>query len=679
MTHKYGSPVLNFMLLRADGCSYYGHAEVEKLASVNNIHLRTGCFCNSGACHKQLGITLADLKDHVAAGKTCGDDLDLIKGRPTGSIRISFGYMSTIEDANLFLTFIATSFQENGPPDPALVRIAAGSSTDAVAELQAAAAAATVTKALGESTAIVDGTVASSVACDGAAVSDALDNIIGADPLGTATSSGTTTATTTASVTVSTLNDLREHGKNDVVYKDDHDSWEASVLELGAADRNRFCEKHDLSDLATSNLKKASRLHKQRIASRLHKQNVAKSRQAPGAAAVVAELNADSSGSNSISDGAVVSGTIAGEKVATETRVTESSTSALGNSITTATTTAATSMTDEGSGSAVRLETIAVFPVKSCKAFNALSWEIGPTGLAYDRNWLVLDQYGSCITQKQVPKMCLICPTIDLAAGTLELSAPAAGMIKSVAVPLEQPTGIGGAGGGSMAGGTTRICRARVCFDIVNGVDCGDEVSEWLTNVVGKPCRLVRQLKGQEGQRRCRLDQESAVNSSDLQRIGGGATGVESYGGARDPGNDCSKSPEGNTDAESDDDEEEDAEDEGNTMAIVGNGGKNGDVGASKGESQRLLLAPPLAFANESQFLLTSEMSMENVRQYKRNRNGAPLTAGGRHADGSIPVDRFRGNLVIAGGVAFQEDSWRKVRIGTQVFKVSAAITPAFS
>eukprot|EP00729_Bicosta_minor_P008790 gene8790-26280_t len=89
------------------------------------------------------------------------------------------------------------------------------------------------------------------------AVSDALDNIIGADPLDTATSSGTTTATTTASVTVSTLNDLREHGQNDVVYKDDHDSWEASVLELGAADRNRFCEKHNLSDLATSNLKKA--------------------------------------------------------------------------------------------------------------------------------------------------------------------------------------------------------------------------------------------------------------------------------------------------------------------------------------------------------------------------------------------------------------------------------------
>ena len=81
-----------------------------------------------------------------------------------------------------------------------------------------------------------------------------------------------------AQMQVSTLHDLREHEKNAVVYKDDHDSWEASVLELGAADRNRFCEKHNLSDLATSNLKKASRIHKQRKASRLHKQNVAKSK-----------------------------------------------------------------------------------------------------------------------------------------------------------------------------------------------------------------------------------------------------------------------------------------------------------------------------------------------------------------------------------------------------------------
>lgn len=36
----------------------------------------------------------------------CGDDIDVVDGRPTGSVRISFGYMSTFEDAQAFVKFI---------------------------------------------------------------------------------------------------------------------------------------------------------------------------------------------------------------------------------------------------------------------------------------------------------------------------------------------------------------------------------------------------------------------------------------------------------------------------------------------------------------------------------------------------------------------------------------------
>lgn len=36
----------------------------------------------------------------------CGDDIDVIDGHPTGSVRISFGYMSTFEDVQAFLKFI---------------------------------------------------------------------------------------------------------------------------------------------------------------------------------------------------------------------------------------------------------------------------------------------------------------------------------------------------------------------------------------------------------------------------------------------------------------------------------------------------------------------------------------------------------------------------------------------
>lgn len=46
----------------------------------------------------------------VQAGHVCGDDVDLIDGRPTGSIRISFGYCSTFSDAETFLRFIRECF-----------------------------------------------------------------------------------------------------------------------------------------------------------------------------------------------------------------------------------------------------------------------------------------------------------------------------------------------------------------------------------------------------------------------------------------------------------------------------------------------------------------------------------------------------------------------------------------
>lgn len=36
----------------------------------------------------------------------CGDDIDVIDGQPTGSVRISFGYMSTFEDVQAFLKFV---------------------------------------------------------------------------------------------------------------------------------------------------------------------------------------------------------------------------------------------------------------------------------------------------------------------------------------------------------------------------------------------------------------------------------------------------------------------------------------------------------------------------------------------------------------------------------------------
>ena len=48
--------------------------------------------------------------DNFNAGHVCGDQMDIVNGVPTGSVRISFGYMSTYEDVERFLQFLRESF-----------------------------------------------------------------------------------------------------------------------------------------------------------------------------------------------------------------------------------------------------------------------------------------------------------------------------------------------------------------------------------------------------------------------------------------------------------------------------------------------------------------------------------------------------------------------------------------
>ncbi|KAI8767171.1 molybdenum cofactor sulfurase, partial [Biomphalaria glabrata] len=114
--------IVTFNLKRSDG-KFIGYAEVDKFAQLHDVHLRTGCFCNIGACQFYLGLSSKVIKENFAAGHVCGDNVDLINGQPTGAVRISFGYMSTIADARACLRFISDSFLENPSsipvfPDP---------------------------------------------------------------------------------------------------------------------------------------------------------------------------------------------------------------------------------------------------------------------------------------------------------------------------------------------------------------------------------------------------------------------------------------------------------------------------------------------------------------------------------------------------------------------------------
>ncbi|XP_057360103.1 molybdenum cofactor sulfurase isoform X2 [Manis pentadactyla] len=120
-------PVINFNVLDDNG-KIIGYSQVDKMASLYNIQVRTGCFCNTGACQRHLGISDKMVKKHLQAGHVCGDNVDLVDGQPTGSVRISFGYMSTLEDAQAFLRFIIATWlhASDGQPFPQAIPGEAG-------------------------------------------------------------------------------------------------------------------------------------------------------------------------------------------------------------------------------------------------------------------------------------------------------------------------------------------------------------------------------------------------------------------------------------------------------------------------------------------------------------------------------------------------------------------------
>ncbi|PWW76205.1 PLP-dependent transferase [Tuber magnatum] len=98
-------PIIAFNMQRADG-SWIGYAEVEKLASVKNIHIRTGGLCNPGGIETSVGLESWEIEQNYLAGHRCWDEQDVMHGKPTGAIRVSLGAMSTIDDVMVFVKFL---------------------------------------------------------------------------------------------------------------------------------------------------------------------------------------------------------------------------------------------------------------------------------------------------------------------------------------------------------------------------------------------------------------------------------------------------------------------------------------------------------------------------------------------------------------------------------------------
>eukprot|EP00924_Labyrinthula_sp_SR-Ha-C_P015863 snap_masked-scaffold_4-processed-gene-11.42-mRNA-1 protein AED:0.07 eAED:0.17 QI:0/-1/0/1/-1/1/1/0/693 len=112
------SSILTFNLLDIEG-TVIGHKEVANVATINDIQIRTGIFCNAGAAMMAFNLTnedmekIAEFQQMDTDSFSCWEEVDSSKidfNKPLGAIRVSVGYCSTEDDIETFVSFIESYF-----------------------------------------------------------------------------------------------------------------------------------------------------------------------------------------------------------------------------------------------------------------------------------------------------------------------------------------------------------------------------------------------------------------------------------------------------------------------------------------------------------------------------------------------------------------------------------------
>ena len=117
------------------------------------------------------------------------------------------------------------------------------------------------------------------------------------------------------------------------------------------------------------------------------------------------------------------------------------------------------------------LEGLTIYPVKSCGAVELQSGEVENRGLKFDRRWMIVDESGRFISQRELPALATIRPRITdefliLCCGEAQLD-----------VPLHPEHGA--------------MMPVQVWRDEVEALCAGELADEWLGDVLGVDARLV--------------------------------------------------------------------------------------------------------------------------------------------------------------------------------------------
>jgi len=121
---------------------------------------------------------------------------------------------------------------------------------------------------------------------------------------------------------------------------------------------------------------------------------------------------------------------------------------------------------------AAGLSALYVHPIKSCAGIAVKEALLVETGLEFDRAWMVVDEQGEMLTQRERPRLALVQPA--LRTQDMVLRAPGMLALHIRLDTVEAPT------------------RVRVWDDIVKAYDMGALAAQWFSDYLGRPARLVR-------------------------------------------------------------------------------------------------------------------------------------------------------------------------------------------
>jgi len=113
-----------------------------------------------------------------------------------------------------------------------------------------------------------------------------------------------------------------------------------------------------------------------------------------------------------------------------------------------------------------------VYPIKSCAGVEVTEAVLTDTGLDLDRAWMVVDEQGEFVSQRELPRMALVRP--QLKHYEVVLRAPGMLALHLNIEAVEAPV------------------RVRVWDDEVAAFDMGDIAAQWFSDFLGAKLRLVR-------------------------------------------------------------------------------------------------------------------------------------------------------------------------------------------